>query len=75
MPGVTTVKLEMRETCKKELVGEKNGNAKAYKKFYLGLPFGSVVKNLPATAGDMDWIPGMEDFTCCWAAESMSHNY
>ena len=28
---------------------------------YLGLPGGSVVKNLPANAGDVSLIPGSED--------------
>ena len=25
----------------------------------MGFPGGSVVKDLPANAGDMDWIPGL----------------
>ena len=29
-----------------------------------GFPGGSVVKNLPANAGDWDLIPGLEDSTC-----------
>ena len=32
------------------------------KQLCLGFPDGPVVKNLPANAGDMDWIPGTGRF-------------
>ena len=34
-----------------------------------------MVKNPPASAGDMRLIPGREDPTCWGAAEPLSHNY
>ena len=38
-------------------------------------PGGQVVKNLPANAGDMDWIPGLEDPTGPEATKPVSHCY
>lgn len=40
-----------------------------------GLSCGPMVKNLPATAGTRIESLVREDSTCCWAAESMRHNY
>ena len=39
-----------------------------------GFPSGSVVKNLPDSAGDTGLIP-WEDFTCHRATKPVSHNY
>ena len=36
-------------------------------------PGGTVVKNLPANAGDTGSIP--EDPTCCGATKPVCHNY
>jgi len=41
----------------------------------LGFHGGSVVKNLPANAGDTGSVPGVEDPTCCAAAKPMRPNY
>ena len=41
----------------------------------LNFPGGSVVKNLPANAGDTGLISGREDPTCCGAPKSMCPNY
>ena len=41
----------------------------------LGCPGGSVVKNLPASAGDTSLIPDREDPTGHGANESMVHNH
>ena len=38
-------------------------------------PGGTVVKNLPANAGDMGSIPGPEDPTCRRATKPVRHNY
>ena len=45
------------------------------KKKCVELPFGSVVKNLPANAGDAVSIPGLGDPTCSRAAKPVRHNY
>ena len=37
-------------------------------------PVGTVVKNLPANAGDTGSIPGPEDPTCHGAAKSVCHD-
>ena len=36
---------------------------------------GPVVRNLPANAGNMGSIPGLEDPTCCEATKPLCHNY
>ena len=41
----------------------------------LDFPGGSVIKNLPASAGDVGLIPGLEDSTCCGATEPVDRNY
>ena len=38
-------------------------------------PDGTVVKNLPASAGDMGSSPGPEDPTCRGATKPVRHNY
>jgi len=38
-------------------------------------PGGPVVKNLPASAGDMGSIPGLEDPTCHGKTKPEGHNY
>ena len=38
-------------------------------------PGGTVVKNPPASAGDMDSIPGLGRPTCHGTAKPVSHNY
>ena len=45
------------------------------KKCILGFPGGTVVKNLPANAGDMGSVPGLEDPTGCRVARPMHHSY
>ena len=45
------------------------------KKKCVELLFGSVVKNLPANAGDAVSIPGLGDPTCSRAAKPVRHNY
>ena len=40
-----------------------------------GFPSGSLVMNLPASAGDMSSIPVQEDPTCCETAKLMGHKY
>ena len=40
-----------------------------------GFPGGSVVKNMPASAGDMDSILIWEDPTCLRTTKPMHHNY
>ena len=44
------------------------------RKCYLGFPGGSVVRNLPASAGDMGLIPMQEDPTCPRATKLMCLN-
>ena len=44
-------------------------------KMILDFPGGSVIKNLPASAGDMGLIPGLEGSTCCEATEPVDRNY
>ena len=44
------------------------------KKKYFGFPGGSVVKNLPASAGDTGSLV-WEYLTCCWAMKPVHHNY
>ena len=41
----------------------------------LGFSGGAVVKNQPATAGDMHLISGLEGSTCCGATKTMCHTY
>ena len=41
----------------------------------MGLPCDSVVKNLPANAGDMGRSTVQEDPTCLGAAKPVRHNY
>ena len=41
----------------------------------LDFPGGPVVENLPASAGDTDSIPGLEDSTCLSATKPKSHSY
>ena len=36
---------------------------------------GSVVKNLPASAGDTDSLPDPGKSTCCRATKLVFHNY
>ena len=43
--------------------------------FILDFPGGSVVKNLPANAGDTGLTLVWEDPTCRGAAKPMRHNY
>ena len=38
-------------------------------------PGGTVVRNPPASAGDMGMIPGPEDPTCRRATKPVHHNY
>ena len=40
-----------------------------------GFPGGTVVKNLPANAGDTGSALVQEDPTCCGATKPMHHNY
>ena len=40
-----------------------------------GFPDGSVVKNLPASAGDTGSIPGQEGSHMPWRAKPVSHNH
>ena len=40
-----------------------------------GFPGGTVVKNLPANAGDTVRALVWEDATCCGATKHMHHNY
>ena len=54
--------------------------AYAFKEFFLrkklsDFPSGTAVKNSPPSAGDMDWIPGLEDPTGPEATKPVSHNY
>ena len=42
---------------------------------YTGFPGVSVVKNLPASAGDIGLIPHLVRSTCCGAAKPTCHNY
>ena len=42
---------------------------------YTGFPGVSVVKNLPASAGDIGLILHLVRSTCCGAAKPMCHNY
>ena len=42
---------------------------------FLGFPGGTMVKNLPANAGDMGSSPGQEDPTCRGTNKPMCHNY
>ena len=42
---------------------------------FRGFPGGSVVKNLPASAGDMDLSLVQEDPTCLGATKSVCHSY
>ena len=41
----------------------------------VGFPGGTVVKNPPATTGDMGSSPGQEDPTCHGATKAVWHNY
>ena len=41
----------------------------------LGFPAGSVVKNLPANAGDEGSVSDLEDPTCQGAAKPVRHDY
>ena len=45
------------------------------KKSLRDFPGGTVIKNLPAIAGDMGLIPGREDLTCRGATKPVRHNY
>ena len=47
----------------------------ALEKISKGFPGGSMVKNPPASAGDMGSIPSTEDPTCYGATKSPNHNY
>ena len=54
--------------------------AYAFKEFFLrkklsDFPSGTAVKNSPPSAGDMDWIPGLEDPTGPEATKPVSHCY
>ena len=40
-----------------------------------GFSGGTVVKNPPANAGDMDSSPGLGRSTCCEATKPVCHNY
>ena len=44
------------------------------KEIFQGFPGGSVVKNLPANAGDTGSIPDPEDPKCCGTAKLICHN-
>ena len=37
-------------------------------------PGGPMVKNLPANAGDVSLMPGLERFSCLRASKLLSHN-
>ena len=39
------------------------------------VPGGTVEKNLPACAGDMNLIPGLRRFHTLWTTKPMCHNY
>lgn len=42
----------------------------------MGLPAGSVVKSLPANAGDAGFDSLVQEHsTCHWAAKAVAHNY
>ena len=46
-----------------------------FKIVHKGFPGVPGIKNPPANAGDMDWLPDQEDSTCCGATEFTCHNY
>ena len=44
-------------------------------KTWLGLPGGSVVKNLPSSAGDKALVPGSGRSACLGATKPVRHSY
>ena len=46
-----------------------------FKNLHGDIPGGSVLKNLPANAGDMGSSPSPEDPTCHRATKPLHHNY